>query len=443
MKASIVIPVWNGRQYLPACLEALLLQEGAAFEIIAVDNASSDGSDTLLAEQYPQVQLIRNRRNLGFAGGCNVGLRVAQGDILILLNQDTVVLPGWLLALTEAFTDTRVGIVGVKILEPDGRTLSHVGGYLEWPAVLGRHIGAGEVDHGQYDVKREVEYVTGASLAIRRATLDQIGPLDEQLAPVFFEDTDWCWRARKAGWLIQCEPRAVVFHDEASSTRHHWLSRHYYYYRNRYLFLLKHFSAAEILTAFVPAERARMLQLPPEELRAERTALTEILALYSGWPAAADREEKELLREAFVSLRELSVHRLGGDSPRIRPPATRESQGKREQLMIGQDPNLDEMTALWEVKEPAFTSQVPILGRLIVAFRNVWNSVATKWYVRPMVSQQVQFNGATVRAVAQLHAVSWDSDSLLELLAERIAELELRLMQIEARSVISEDNHEQ
>jgi GT2 family glycosyltransferase len=182
-KVSVIIPVWNGREYLPGCLDALLAQEYPDFEVIAVDNASVDGSAELIAEQYPQVRLIRSSRNLGFAGGCNAGLKVARGDVLVLLNQDTVVLPGWLLALVEALQQPEVGIVGCKILYPDGKTIQHAGGWIEWPLGLAHHYGHGELDQGQWDQLREVEYVTGAAMAFWGHVVKQIGGMDEGFWP--------------------------------------------------------------------------------------------------------------------------------------------------------------------------------------------------------------------------------------------------------------------
>ena len=138
MKASIVIPVWNGLRHLDSGLAALLCQDYPEFEVIAVDNASADGSADFIAQQYPSVRLFKNSHNLGFSGGCNVGLRAAVGDILVLLNQDVVVRPDWLSALVQSFDDAAVGVAGSKLLQPDRRTLSHAGAYLEWPLALDR-----------------------------------------------------------------------------------------------------------------------------------------------------------------------------------------------------------------------------------------------------------------------------------------------------------------
>src|SRR5690554_2286442 len=183
LAASVIIPVWNGAQELPACLDALLAEPEITqgdCEVLAVDNASTDGSAELLADyaqRYPQVRLIRNPANLGFGGGCNVGLAQAQGEVLILLNQDTEVRPGWLAALLAAFADPTIGIAGSKALYPDG-TLQHAGGVVDAQG-SGSHRGYGEPDRGQYDDLAGVDYVTGASLALRRALYEQIGGFDE------------------------------------------------------------------------------------------------------------------------------------------------------------------------------------------------------------------------------------------------------------------------
>ena len=178
MKASVIILTWNGLDYIAACLDAVLAQDYADFEIIVVDNASTDGTADFVAEHYPQVQLIRNERNLGFAAGNNIGMRAATGDVLALLNQDTEVRPGWLEALVEMAVKPDVGIAGCKLLYPDG-TIQHAGGRIVDARGSARHIGRGEEDAGQYDAVQDVDFVTGAALALTRATLTRIGPLDE------------------------------------------------------------------------------------------------------------------------------------------------------------------------------------------------------------------------------------------------------------------------
>lgn len=203
---------------------------------------------------------------------------------------------------------------------------------------------------------------------------------------------------------------------------------------------------------FVPAEEERISHLPPDELRAGQVALAEVLAM---WPlvsqdlpatdpsavAGEAAAEIDAVRQALRGLREHIVRWQGGDpalvKPRpaggtggtMEPEAQARFQSRLSQVLV------DELLALWEIPEPTFTSQVPVLGPLIVVFRRMWNSVATKWFVRPMMRQQVQFNGAVVRALSaafQTQASYWDSDAFLVMLAERSGRLTARLAALEA-----------
>src|SRR5258708_31454155 len=118
-KLSIIVLAFNGEAFLEACLMSLLAQTGATAEIIVVDNASADNSVAVVEQCCPAARLIRSRTNLGFSGGCNLGLRAAAGEILVLLNQDTHVAPGWAEALVAGFQSRAdIGILGCKIMYP-------------------------------------------------------------------------------------------------------------------------------------------------------------------------------------------------------------------------------------------------------------------------------------------------------------------------------------
>lgn len=284
MKASVIVLSWNGRDYLAECLDAVLSQDYPDLEVIVVDNGSTDGSANFTAEHYPQVRLVCNERNLGFAAGSNCGLRAASGDVLVLLNQDTVVQPGWLAALVNAFKDETVGVAGCKILYPDGETIQHAGGYFDWPLGLSFHYGCGEKDVGQYSALREVEYVTAAAMGIRRTALATVGLLDEGFFPGYFEDLDLCRRAHAAGYRVVYTPHAAVVHHESSSfvrTRH---GKPHLVFRSRFRFIFKHYGSSQIETEFVPHQLSRLPQMGRIELRA--LVLSCVDALLT-WPEIA------------------------------------------------------------------------------------------------------------------------------------------------------------
>ena len=451
---SVIIPVWNGRQYLPICLDALLVQDCPDFEVIIVDNGSADGSADFVAENYSQARLIRNQRNLGFAGGCNVGLRAAHGNVLVLLNQDTVVQPGWLKTLVKALEDPQVGVVGCKILEADGKTLNHCGGSLDLMSAQTQHRGAGELDQGQYDEAVDVEYVTGAALAVRRDVLEQVGLMDERFFPGYYEDTDFCLRVREAGFRIRYVPDAVIIHYVSASTHQHWVRRRFYYYRNRLLFALKHLTPAEFVMQFVPSERERLYELSPGELYAAQIALAELLARWSVLAMEVEQilpQEVKQVSYGLQSLLEFVTWQRGGD-PDLSPivPSLDMGRSLREGAMGTLVPVVEDMSEAWRIRDHPFRSQMPLIGPLIAAVRTAWNSVAARWYVLDLFQQQMNFNLLVNRAIGVFAAHLWDGDSAVALLAERcgiltgrVAELETRLAQIEGQLELSgETGHE-
>lgn len=254
MKASVVIPAWNGSRFLGPCLDAVLAQEGCEIEVLVVDDGSTDGSAALVAGGYPHVRLIRNPRHLYFAGSCNRGLSAACGSVFVLLNQDTVVQPGWLLGLLDALHGSHsTGIVGGKALYPDG-TIQHAGGHVDERGE-GGHYGHREPDSARHDRLRPVAFVTGASLAIARATFEAVGGLDEGFAPAYYEDVDWCYRARAAGYEVVYAPGARLLHYEQSALAGDSQESMYHYHRNRLRFVLKHWPATRLLDEFTPAEK--------------------------------------------------------------------------------------------------------------------------------------------------------------------------------------------
>jgi GT2 family glycosyltransferase len=260
MRATVIVLSWNGADELPACLDAVLGQEGAAVDLLVVDNGSADGSAALVHERYPDVRLVENGSNLGFAAGMNVGMRLLSDaadppDVVVLLNQDTIVAPDWLRSLLEPFEqDERIGAVGCKIYYPDGRTLQHAGAWIEPWRAIPRHYGNGEIDAGQYDQPLALDYVTGAALALRMRALNQVGLLDEGYTH-FFEDVDLCWRLRRASYLVHYAPTATLRHAESRSVADP-VRRSALFNRNRLRYITKSFPPERLWVDFRCVERA-------------------------------------------------------------------------------------------------------------------------------------------------------------------------------------------
>lgn len=214
---SVVIINWNGAHYLPTCLDSLRAQTHPRTEILVADNASTDGSQALVREQYPEVKLVALPENRGFTGGNNAGIDASTGDIVILLNNDTEVEPDWIAQVVAAFErHAEAGLVASKMLLFDRRDTFHTTGDFFRTDGLPGNRGVWQKDVGQYDAEEYVFGACGGSMAVRRAVLDQIGLLDDDF---FFsaEDVDFCWRAQLAGWRCVYAPRAVVYHHLAAT----------------------------------------------------------------------------------------------------------------------------------------------------------------------------------------------------------------------------------
>jgi len=251
MKFSIVIPVWNGAEVIAQCLTAIAShQTDQPREIICVDNASRDDSAAIIAAQFPTVKLLRQPVNLGFAGGVNVGIRAAQGEAVVLLNQDCLPQAGWLSSLSAAFEQhAEFGVAGCTIYFSNGQ-LDHAGARLLRPSALGEHL------TDVVDAPRVVDFVTGAAMAIRRSVFDAIGLFDEGFYPAYYEECDFCYRAREHGFQIAYVPAAKITHlrssREAQADPIRIFANHQ---RARYRFVIKQFTAAEI-DAFISFETA-------------------------------------------------------------------------------------------------------------------------------------------------------------------------------------------
>ena len=419
--ASVIVLAWNGIDYLETCLNSILAQEHASFEVIVVDNGSKDGSPDFVQQHFPQVKLIRNDRNLGFAAGNNVGLRAANGDILVLLNQDTEVQPSWLAALVHTFSDPGIGLVGCKLLYPDG-TIQHAGGFLQGARSETSHKGRHMVDDGQLDRLVDADFVTGAALGISRSALATVGLLDEAFFPAYYEDIDWCYRTRAAGFRVVYEPRAVAVHHESTTTESSSYAQKLALSQGRLRFVFKHHPLDRLVNDFFPAELEWVGATDRnEDIMAIRRAylhtmlhLPDILAFRH-----SSSVEAGLLMDLLSSLRSATLAGLLPPEDTGVSPTTSGTEAEQVRTKARAE-SLKLVLRSQRIREVPFASQVPVLGKMIVAIRSLWNSMATKWYVRPMILQQNVFNEQVANYLGLL---SRDLELLSRDVAENIREM--------------------
>jgi GT2 family glycosyltransferase len=223
---SICVVNWNTRTLLADCLHSIFADEqGVTFEVIVVDNASYDGSADMVRARFPQVYLIANDENVGFARANNQAFKLARGRHALLLNSDTVVLPGALQKLVNYLDGhPQVGVVGPKLLNPDGTfqrscwrgfpslRSALVEAFFLWRLVpRSQLVRSSELLDPSGDEPMEVDHVLGACMMVRREVINQIGGMDEDYL-LFSEETDWCYRIKSAGWRICFLPTAKIVH---------------------------------------------------------------------------------------------------------------------------------------------------------------------------------------------------------------------------------------
>jgi GT2 family glycosyltransferase len=213
---SVIVVNWNGRHHLHTCLTALLAQDYSHFEIILVDNGSTDGSATYVRERFPQVRLIPLQKNYGFSGGNNVGILASQAVYVALLNNDTRAERGWLSALVAAAEgDPGVGMCAAKMLFMDRPELINTTGIcLDRLGIAWDRLG-GAPDRPPAP-PTPIFGPSGGAVLYRRAMLDEIGLFDEAFF-AYLEDVDLAWRAQLAGWGCVAVETAVVYHHHSAT----------------------------------------------------------------------------------------------------------------------------------------------------------------------------------------------------------------------------------
>lgn len=238
-RVSVLTVTFNGKGFLQEFFNSLLAtnQEGLELEIIVIDNGSTDGSVAWLREHFPQIKLLQNDEN-NYARALNLGIRQAQGEYVVVANNDATVHPNWLLGFLDVFRlDEKIGAVQSKIFFANKDKINSVG-VEEIEHFYFRDIGFGRDDSAAYANSAEREYVTGGSVMIRRECLEQVGAWDEEFI-MFMEDVDYSARCRKAGWKLWYSPSSIMYHHYHGSSSEDLCE--YFCTRNRFLFVAKHF----------------------------------------------------------------------------------------------------------------------------------------------------------------------------------------------------------
>lgn len=239
----IIILNTNKRDDTLDCLTSLQKNTYTDFHIILLDNNSTDGSKEAVRSAFPEVQIIELSENHGYAGNNNVGIQLAleqNADWILVLNEDTILAPDSLQNLIDVGeSDPTIGILGPMVYhwhEPD--VIQSAGCFLgpNWSSI---HLGKDEVDKGQYTEPHPVEWISGCAILVRRQVVEQVGMIDPRLF-IYWEETEWCMRAARAGWKIIHVPKAKIWHKGVKRNFQPKPTFYYYETRNHFYLLRKH-----------------------------------------------------------------------------------------------------------------------------------------------------------------------------------------------------------
>lgn len=233
IEVSVITINYNGLEDTCALIETIPFNEN--MEVIVVDNASKNQEADLIAQRYPLVKVIKSERNLGFAGGNNLGIQAAQGRYLFLINNDTIFKEFNIQALIDRLESRPdIGIVCPKIRFAWDNNPIQFAGYSKLSRITVRNyaIGFNEEDHGQYDTAHPTPYAHGAAMFIKREAIKKAGLMPECYF-LYYEEIDWSMMFTRAGYQIWYDPQCTIFHKESQTTGQHSPLRTYYLTRNR------------------------------------------------------------------------------------------------------------------------------------------------------------------------------------------------------------------
>lgn len=257
-KTAVVILNWNGSAFLEKFLPAVIHNSGADVLVVVADNHSTDDSVAVVKESFPQVYLIENDTNGGFATGYNKALQHVDAKYYVLLNSDIEVTPGWLEPLVEMMDkNPRIAACQPKIRsyqQPEKfEYAGAAGGFIDifgYPFCQGRIFQCIEEDHNQFDQQKEIFWATGACMMVRADVYKQIGGLDDDFF-AHMEEIDFCWRAKQFGYVVTYQPESVVFHVGGGTLPKKSWKKTYLNMRNNSMMLCKNLPKRFLLPVMV------------------------------------------------------------------------------------------------------------------------------------------------------------------------------------------------
>ena len=250
---SIITVNYNGLDLTVELLNSIRRVTYSNLEIFVVDNASRENPQQFLHDHYPEVKYIRSEQNLGFAGGNNLAVRQATGDLLFFINNDAEITEGSLDRLVAAFEgNSKLGMVSPLICyynESKGSNVDLIqyAGMTQVHAVTARNrtIGEKEWDKGQFNTAQTTAYAHGAAMMVKKEVVERVGVMFEDFF-LYYEELDWCERIRCAGYEIWVEPRAKIYHKESASVGAMSTLKTYYINRNRIYFMRRNFGGFKL-----------------------------------------------------------------------------------------------------------------------------------------------------------------------------------------------------
>ena len=238
---SIITINYNGLKDTCALMDSITFDD--SLEVIVVDNGSKTDEASIIEQRYPHVTVVRSSKNLGFAGGNNLGIQAAHGKYLFFINNDTLFQSGESLVARLESSD-KIGMVCPKIRFAWGSNPIQFAGYTPLSPVTMRNrgIGCGEEDHGQYDIPHPTPYAHGAAMMVKREALERVGPMPECYF-LYYEELDWSMMFTRAGYEIWYDPASTIYHKESQATGQNSPLKTYYMTRNRLLFARRNIPA--------------------------------------------------------------------------------------------------------------------------------------------------------------------------------------------------------